>query len=315
MLELYFFNVEHGDSIAIHFPNNEWGVVDCKLCDEQRVPNVLSFLIKNKVEKLKFVCVTHPHMDHFNGIDTIVAHYKEKIDNFIIHNDGFSSPYENDDTSLMKALTLFAGFENFKAQNIIIASRCENYTVGEIEIKLLNPNLRVAQESFAKRIDGNDLRVFNKLSVVMYFEYAGKRILLNADVPKKECKEFLGSNPILADVVKISHHGSIHNNSDEILLLTSKKNCISIISSDGNQHYPSIPHPKVLECLGNNICSNILKTYELGRRILPEQELETIDMIDGLSEIADKNEPVADGYFKVTISKDGEINHGRVLNI
>lgn len=28
MLKLYFFNVGHGDSIAINFPDNSWGVID-----------------------------------------------------------------------------------------------------------------------------------------------------------------------------------------------------------------------------------------------------------------------------------------------
>lgn len=54
MLELYFFNVGHGDSIAIKFPNNEWGIIDCNRNINHKEPNVLTFLKSKNVKTFKF---------------------------------------------------------------------------------------------------------------------------------------------------------------------------------------------------------------------------------------------------------------------
>lgn len=310
MLELYFFNVGHGDSIAIKFPNNEWGVIDCNLCDGQREPNVLKFLIKNNVERLKFVCVTHPHIDHFLGMERIVENYNNNIDNFILFDNGQNSVYERQDSSLSKALSTFFQFQNRK---IILASKGEKYKVGDLEINLLNPNSQISEELFGKYFEGRQKSVLNKLSVVMHFEHNGCHVLLNADVPQKECTEFLKNTPVKADIIKISHHGSIHYNSEKLITSIGKQGCISIISSDGNQKYPSVPHEDVLNCLEQTLESNILKTYELDKVQPSDSDVETVDAIDSISEIIDA--PITDGYFQVVINDNGKIttqNHYRI---
>ncbi len=314
MLELYFFNVKHGDSIAIHFPNGEWGVVDSNTCDEQVVPSVLKFLIKNNVEKLNFICITHPHQDHFDGVDVITEHYKGKIEQFVIFDTTLSSAFAKQELPLMKALRIFMAHRQ-KGQKPVRAAGRDEISINGFSVKILNPKVEISEEVFAKYFSEKDRSAFNKLSVVMHFEYGGKQILLNADVPTKECKDFLACNKILADVVKISHHGSRHNNPDDILISMNNKNCIAIISSDENQPYPSIPHPDVLNCLKDTIHGNVLKTYELRKKLLPEQGLETIDVIDGSSEIVDGDEPITDGYFKITIDENGRIAHISVPNI
>ncbi len=302
MLELYFFNVGHGDSIAIKFPNNEWGVIDCTLCDGQSEPNVLRFLKRNNVKHLKFVCVTHPHIDHFLGMERIVKHYRNNIDNFILFHDGQNSVYERQDSSLKRALDAFVNFSNSK---IILASAREKYKVGDLEINLLNPNSQITEELFRSYFTGRQKYILNKLSVVMYFEYQGRHVLLNADVPRKACRNFLKTTPVRADILKISHHGSIHNNSESLLTDIGREGCISIISSDGNQKYPSVPHEDVLNCLEQRLHSNILRTFDLNEVQAPDPDLESIDAIDSITEIVDN--PVTDGYFKVVIANNGEI--------
>ena len=147
----------------------------------------------------------------------------------------------------------------------------------------------------------------------MYFEYAGVKILLNADVPAEQCKKF--QEYIKSDIIKISHHGSIHNNPQNLLVSLSNKECISIISSDGNKRFPTIPHTDVLNCLEQNLNSRILKTYELNKNLedalIPE--LETNDLIDALSE--DMDEASTDGYFKITIDSKGNISYEKIYNI
>lgn len=302
MLELYFFNVGHGDSIAIKFPNDEWGVIDCTLCDGQSEPNVLRFLKRNNVKHLKFVCVTHPHIDHFLGMERIVEDYRNNIDNFILFHDGQNSVYEKQDSPLSRALDAFVNFSNSK---IILASAREKYKVGDLEINLLNPNSQITEELFRSYFTGRQKYILNKLSVVMYFEYQGRHVLLNADVPRKACRNFLKTTPVRADILKVSHHGSIHNNSESLLTAIGREGCISIISSDGNQKYPSVPHENVLNWLEQRLHSNILRTFDLNEVQAPDPDLESIDAIDSISEIVDN--PVTDGYFKVVIDNNGQI--------
>lgn len=310
MLELYFFNVGHGDSIAIKFPNNEWGVIDCTLCDGQREPNVLRFLQRNNVEHLKFICVTHPHIDHFLGMERIVENYSNNIDHFILFDNGQNSVYERQDSSLIRALSTFVNFSNSK---IILASAREKYKVGDLEINLLNPNFKISEELFGRYFANSQKYVLNKLSVVMYFEYQGRHVLLNADVPKKECIDFLKTTNVKADILKISHHGSIHNNSKTLLTTIGHQRCISIISSDRNQKYPSVPHEDVLNCLEEQLHSDILKTFDLNEVQAPDPDLESIDAIDSISEIVDS--PVTDGYFKVVIDNNGQMTTQAFVNI
>lgn len=310
MLELYFFNVGHGDSIAIKFPNNEWGVVDCNRSDKQRIPNVLKFLKKENIQILKFVCITHPHLDHFDGMETIVEEYSDNIEDFILYNNGRSCLFEKQTSSLTQALETFSTFKN---KNFILACAKETYQVGDIEIKLLNPDHDVAAEFFEKSFSNKELNILNKESIVMYFEYAGVKILLNGDVPVKQCEKF--QEYIKSDIIKISHHGSIHNNPQNLLVSLSNKECISIISSDANKRFPTIPHKDVLNCLEQNLKSNILKTYELNKKPVDTEipELETNDLIDAISE--DIDEDSTDGYFKVTISSEGNISYEKIYNI
>lgn len=302
MLELYFFNVGHGDSIAIKFPNNKWGVIDCNLCDGQKIPNVLKFLTKNKVKHLKFICITHPHIDHFLGIEKIVEHYNEEIDDFILFDNGQNTVFERQTSSLTKAIKSFIGFKKHK---IILASQNKKYLIDDFKINLLNPNSEISEELFGKYFEDRQLHILNKLSVVMHFEYNSCNILLNADVPTKECRNFLINNDIKANIIKISHHGSLNNNPKNLLLTMSKTGCTAIISSDGNGKYKSVPHKNVLKWLDEDLQSKILKTYELPQMQSDNSDTEAHDSIDSVSEIL--HDTITDGYFKIIVNKKGKI--------
>ena len=79
-LELYVTNACYGESIIVHLPNDTWGVIDCygpppaSDPDPEKNPT-LQFLIKRGVKELEFLCLTHPHQDHYRGMSHLLEHF------------------------------------------------------------------------------------------------------------------------------------------------------------------------------------------------------------------------------------------------
>ena len=310
MLELYFFNVGHGDSIAIKFPNGEWGVIDCNRSDRLTTPNVLTFLTKQKIKHLKFVCITHPHIDHFDGIDAIVDAFDNEIDDFIFYDRTQSTFFEKTDSALRRALKSFV---SFKKKRMIFATNEKIYKVGDIDIKLCNPTNEICNSVFEKFFTNKDIKEYNKLSVVMYFEYKGIQILLNADVPFLVCKQILNVYPdISADILKVSHHGARADNPDDLLLKICKSKSIAVLSSAGGKVYKNSPHPDVIKYLKQELRSNVLDTSSLAYR----NDIEKVPFaqVDGFHS-EDADEPATDGYFKITVDEHGEVEVNSIPHI
>lgn len=79
-LKVKIYNVGHGDCILITFPNSEIALIDSQIPKgETQIPPLE--LIKKK-GRLKFVCLTHPHLDHFNGMLSIFKDKKIKVEKF-----------------------------------------------------------------------------------------------------------------------------------------------------------------------------------------------------------------------------------------
>lgn len=71
-MEVHVFGADQGESILIKFPNDEWGVVDCYAPSKDVSSNqALSYLLGKQITQLHFVCLTHPHHDHYSGLAQI----------------------------------------------------------------------------------------------------------------------------------------------------------------------------------------------------------------------------------------------------
>lgn len=324
MLELYFFNVGHGDSIAIKFPNAEWGVIDCNRNKREREPNVLKFLIANNVERLKFLAVTHYHDDHCKGIDIIAEHFKDKIDNLILPSIHQSSKLEKDKnvdfdnlSYIVKAIKTILTPKHY--QRLYTIEDGNEYNVGDITISFINPNRNIVRECFAKYYSDSEKSIFNKESLVMTFNYAGKQILLTGDVTGDVWKNiFEKYGEISADIIKISHHGSIENNPVDLLQILTANSLVSIVSSDGNQRYKPLPAQEVIDFLKNKDNHTILKTYDLNQNDSQEtyennQNLKSNKVINGINKKTQITK--YDGYFKITVSEYGKINCSSTIHI
>lgn len=85
MLTFYFLNVEHGDSIIIEYESPSgrvYGLIDSNNPTNLSHPPALTKLQELGAKQLSFVVLTHPHMDHYNGLPAIIEFYKGKIEHF-----------------------------------------------------------------------------------------------------------------------------------------------------------------------------------------------------------------------------------------
>lgn len=80
--ELTFFGPGFGESIVLHIPGIGWGVVDSCIfrIDKETFVPPLEYLNFLKIENLAFIALTHPHEDHYKGMDDIIYHYLGRID-------------------------------------------------------------------------------------------------------------------------------------------------------------------------------------------------------------------------------------------
>lgn len=74
LLEFHVLGSGIGESIVLGWPNNRWGVIDCyaSSLSDPKSNATLEFLTHRNVSCLEFLCLTHPHDDHFRGMSQLL---------------------------------------------------------------------------------------------------------------------------------------------------------------------------------------------------------------------------------------------------
>jgi len=79
-LEICIFGPGYGESVVLHIPAVGWGIIDsctAKVAEGEVVLPLeyLTTLLAPQFPKLAFVILTHPHEDHYKGLDRILQKY------------------------------------------------------------------------------------------------------------------------------------------------------------------------------------------------------------------------------------------------
>ena len=79
-LEIYLFGAAKGETIVLHLPDGRWGVVDCysSSLDHPESNPACRLLRERQVRELEFLCLTHPHDDHFLGMSHLLKEFSVK---------------------------------------------------------------------------------------------------------------------------------------------------------------------------------------------------------------------------------------------
>jgi beta-lactamase superfamily II metal-dependent hydrolase len=67
-------SASQGESVILGLPGGGWGVIDCyaSSLSDPTTNQTLNFLDERGIDTLEFLCLTHPHEDHFRGMSQIL---------------------------------------------------------------------------------------------------------------------------------------------------------------------------------------------------------------------------------------------------
>jgi hypothetical protein len=78
MLRLYLFGSTKGETVVLHMPDDRgWGVVDCYApsLEDPRSNPAYALLERENIAELAFLCLTHPHDDHYRGMSQLLDRF------------------------------------------------------------------------------------------------------------------------------------------------------------------------------------------------------------------------------------------------
>ena len=209
-LKLTCFDVRHGASFFIQFPNGKNMLYDSGTRGNYDVGKfiVAPFLWQRGIKKIDTMIISHKDDDHCNGIPSI-------IDRFRVGNV-FVNKFLLQSGNKIELLRLFA---EEKIETGLLANGLEIKGYGSAKIRVLNPPDKDVLRNkgvFVENVSTNDS------SSVLLIEYMGYRILLCGDIGEKGIKMLLSGNgnsdvDVSADIVQVPHHGGFIMNTGDLV--------------------------------------------------------------------------------------------------
>ena len=237
-LRIHFVNVGHGDAIILEFPDYpdfddetvnyaHYAVVDTgrQGVTKERLTKYLWELItiRNIQYRIDFVCITHPHKDHYGGLKPLLAKFSGNIRQF--WDCGFRITGINYNKFLEK-------IANDKRIVFVRPAAGMEFEFGDVRIYALGPSLDLRNRFDTYGVDQNNA------SIVLKLQFENSMAILAGDAqfdswgkiveefPRKSKISFQddasvirsdGDNQLNCQLLKISHHGSKHGTSLEYL--------------------------------------------------------------------------------------------------
>lgn len=239
------FGPGFGESIILYIPRVGWGVVDSclpKVNGYKRNP-ALEYLKTRGVQQLAFLILTHPHKDHYLGLDQIIDHFLGRIERICYYSGNGVREYRTylsrnqvlGERGLRGLGAIFEKFEKAKkaGSNIVkLGERTEiirkrKYGTHEVEIVALSPSAESVRKyveilfSVIPKVDGDTVqhlsdREHNLLSSAVWCSIGNVRLILGSDVEIgndeqtgwKGILKNIDCPDLSAQLIKVSHHGS-----------------------------------------------------------------------------------------------------------
>ncbi|OGR82140.1 MAG: DNA internalization-related competence protein ComEC/Rec2 [Elusimicrobia bacterium RIFCSPHIGHO2_01_FULL_64_10] len=189
-LRVTFLDVGHGDAALLEFPGGGTLLVDGGAGGDggswDRGGNVVGpFLRYRGIHRLDGVLATHPHYDHYGGLETVLEDFN--VDRFF-HNGDISREFLR-----AKGWKTETPLARLSAGDRLLSG-------GGADISVLHPP---KGEAFHKSP--------NERSIVFRLEFGDFSALFAGDAEKRALRNVIQNFPgaeIRADVLKVPHHGS-----------------------------------------------------------------------------------------------------------
>jgi competence protein ComEC len=222
-MTVYFLDVGQADSIIIESAGHYMLVDAGNNGDGDFVVNYLKDL---GAKSLDYVIGTHPHEDHIGGLDDVIDNFK--VSNIIMPEVTTTTDTFDDVVSAIEDNGLL----------ITTPVVGDEYKIGEAEFTILSPNDDYQEE-------------YNDWSVGIKLTNGENSFVMCGDAEQKAEDDICNNGiNLIADVLKIGHHGSDTSTSD--LFLEAVNPTYAVISvGEGNQYgHPALETLKKLKDAG-----------------------------------------------------------------
>lgn len=218
----FILDVGQGDAIVLRSPSGKHILVDAG--PDASVLSGLGHVLPYFDRHLDLVIITHPDTDHLGGLPEVLRRYD--VSALLIT----PSALADDNTAATRALLAQEG------SHIIFPDPARDIDLGDgLLLNLLWP----PPHQGAMRTEDP-----NALSIVLRAETPSGSLLMMGDLPEKEEEVLLAQGvPVIADFLKLGHHGS-KTSSSEVLLKTVRP-ALALVSV-GKENRFGHPSPEVL---------------------------------------------------------------------
>jgi competence protein ComEC len=229
-LKVNFINVGEGDCILIQAPKKYNILIDGGGTPQSSFDIgdniVIPYLRRKGINKINLLILTHPHLDHLEGLLPILRELKVDM----VLDSGFicDVPKYKEFLKIIKEKNI--PYHQTKSGDNYIFSK-------NMEMLVLNP-------PYTSNIDnGSD---FNNDSIVVKLYYKNANFMFTGDIERDAEKRLLSWGNILkTDILKVAHHGS---STSTTLQFLNKVDPIIAVISVGKNHFGH-PAPKVIQRL------------------------------------------------------------------
>lgn len=221
-LRIHFLDVGQGDGALLVSPAGKSVLVDAGPTEADRV--VLDALRREGVGRLDLVLLTHPHLDHFGGLRSVLR----EVPAGLLLDPGFDHPGET-------YRRLLAWLEETKTPYKVARAGRKIDLGGGATLTVLAPRDPLFSGT---RSDAN------ANSVVARLDYGTVSVLFTGDAEEETEARLLADGASLGvTVLKVAHHGSAHSTSSRFLAATKPK---AAVASAGRDNDYGHPHPDTL---------------------------------------------------------------------
>ncbi|MBI4801563.1 MAG: MBL fold metallo-hydrolase [Elusimicrobia bacterium] len=225
-LNVYFISVGQGDSEYIELPNGKNALIDGG--PSKSTGSLLAqFLARHNVTKIDYVVLSHPHTDHYTGLNYVFSNFT--VGNF------YDTRMDNLGSAADNALR-----DRIRGLGVNVSYPAPGDALDwdpDVQAKVFN-SCPVSTQSFSGQ-------AVNNCSIVIKAAYQRSSVLFAGDI-ENEVESALVSKyggELQADALKVAHHGSSTSSGEAFL--AAVKPCDAYISAGAGNNY-NLPAAAVL---------------------------------------------------------------------
>ena len=245
VMKINLYAADSGDFMQITSSQGNIILIDGGTPICQKIVYDALLKISQDTQKLKAWAVTHNHNDHYGGLLGLLRR-KNGIGWDWLYNSPLMGAVTRDTDILTGDVFTY---DDIKITIVGPNKKAlESYRTDEKQ-KLLEMRAMIAKADYNQKITQMSLTAYddddslcNATSLAFIVECGGKSILMLGDAPSKQTVENLKTlgyssrNRLIVDAVKVSHHGSKHNTSNEFLSIVKTNKYLFSCNVGQNQH-------------------------------------------------------------------------------